>query len=77
MLESLIDALQWPAMAVTLMAAWLIASPVAHQRNIGFWCFIVGNALWIAWGWEHGAYALIALQIGLFALNLRGARKTD
>jgi hypothetical protein len=76
MLESLIDALQWPATAATLLAAWLIASPTPHRRNTGFWCFIVSNLLWVLWGWQTGAYALIMLQVGLFGLNLRGAQKT-
>jgi hypothetical protein len=33
--------------------------------------------LWIAWGWHDQAWALIALQLGLFGMNLRGARKND
>jgi hypothetical protein len=72
-----LDALQWPAMVVTLVAAWLVASQRKGKRSWGFWCFIVSNVLWIVWGWHDGAYALIALQIGLFAMNLRGVRKND
>ena len=73
----LLDAVQWPAMAVTLAAAWLVASRSVAKRNWGFWCFIASNALWIAWGWHVGAWALITLQVGLFFLNLRGAKKTE
>ena len=69
--------LQWPAMAVTLVAAWLVASLHKRKRSWGFWCFIASNVLWIAWGWHDRAYALIALQVGLFAMNGRGARKND
>ena len=69
--------LQWPAMAVTLVAAWLVASLHKRKRSWGFWCFLAGNVLWIAWGWHDRAYALIALQVGLFAMNVRGARKND
>jgi hypothetical protein len=72
-----IDALQWPAMVATLAAAWLVASQSKANRNWGFWCFIVSNALWLVWGWHDKAYALMALQVGLFALNLRGVRKTE
>lgn len=68
---------QWPAMAVTLVAAWLVGAQSKRRRNWGFWCFIASNVLWVAWGWHDGAWALIALQVGLFALNLRGARKND
>ena len=73
----MLDALQWPAMAVTLLAAWLVGSQSKRRRAIGFWCFVLSNALWVAWGWHDGAWALIALQVGLFALNLRGARKNE
>ncbi len=73
----LLNAIQWPAMAVTLAAAWLVASSSAAKRNWGFWCFIASNVLWIAWGWHVGAWALITLQVGLFFLNLRGAKKTE
>ena len=76
-MEIFLGALQWPAMAITLVAAWLVGSQSKRKRNWGFWCFIASNVLWIAWGWHDGAYALIALQIGLFALNVRGARKTE
>jgi hypothetical protein len=72
-----ISLLQWPAMAITLIAAWLVASQHKTKRSWGFWCFIASNVLWVAWGWHDRAWALIALQVGLFALNVRGARKND
>jgi hypothetical protein len=76
-IDQLLSAVQWPAMLATLVAAWLVASNSKHKRNWGFWCFIASNVLWIVWGWHDSAYALILLQIGLFALNVRGARKTE
>lgn len=76
-MDSLLNALQWPAMGVTLLSAWLIGSQSKRKRSIGFWFFILSNAMWILWGWHDGAYALIALQVGLFFLNLRGAVKND
>jgi hypothetical protein len=48
-----------------------------HRREIGFWCFLLSNALWIVWGWHDGAYALIVLQIALAVLNIRGAYKNE
>jgi hypothetical protein len=69
--------LQWPAMVVTLVAAWLVASQSKTRRSWGFWTFIVSNVLWVLWGWNEGAWALIVLQVGLFVLNLRGAKKND
>jgi hypothetical protein len=72
-----LDVVQWPAMVVTLAAAWLIASHREERRRIGFWCFLASNVLWIAWGWHVRAWALILLQVGLAAMNLRGARNND
>jgi hypothetical protein len=69
--------LQWPAMVITLIAAWLVASQSKVRRNWGFWTFIAGNALWIVWGWHEDAIALIVLQVGLFVHNLRGVKKHD
>jgi hypothetical protein len=75
--DAWLDAVQWPAMAVTLLAAWLVASRAKRRREIGFWIFIASNAMWIVWAWHTKAWALIALQVGLFALNVRGAVKND
>ncbi len=69
------DALQWPAMVTTLVAAWLVASTKQQRRRWGFWMFVSSNVLWIAWGWHTNAYALIALQFGLFIMNVRGLEK--
>jgi hypothetical protein len=76
-MDVMLDALQWPAMAVTLLAAWLVASNSKARRNWGFWLFVASNLLWAAWGWHAQAWALIALQVGLFALNVRGVLKTE
>ena len=72
-----LDLVQWPAMAVTVVAAWLVASTHKRRREIGFWVFLASNALWIAWGWQAHAQALIVLQVALAALNIRGAFKND
>jgi hypothetical protein len=72
-----IDWLQWPAMAVTVVAAWLIASQKKFKRNWGFWLFLLSNVLWIIWGLHDKAYALIVLQVCLAALNIRGAMKNQ
>ena len=69
------DFIQWPAMVVTVIAAWMVASQRKFKRNWGFWLFLLSNVLWIAWGWQDGAYALIVLQLCLAFLNIRGAWK--
>ena len=72
-----LDLLQWPAMAVTVLAAWLVGSRSAGRRAVGFWAFLASNALWLAWGWHDGAYALMALQVFLAATNIRGVYKNE
>jgi len=72
-----IDLTQWPAMALTAVAAWLVGSRSAVKRNVGFWIFLVSNVLWIVWGWHVRAYALILLQVCLAVLNIRGAQKNN
>ena len=72
-----LDLIQWPAMVVTVLAAWLVASDTESRRGKGFWVFLLSNVLWVAWGWHTGAYALIGLQFCLAAMNIRGAKKTE
>ncbi|MBK7978084.1 MAG: hypothetical protein IPK07_34175 [Deltaproteobacteria bacterium] len=69
--------LQWPAMAVTVLAAWLVGAQSKRRRAAGFWVFLVSNVLWIVWGWHDQAYALIVLQVALAALNVRGVAKNE
>jgi hypothetical protein len=69
--------LQWPAMAASLLAAWLVASTVSRRRMAGFWVFLASNAMWIAWGWHDGAWALVALNVCLALTNVRGIVKND
>jgi hypothetical protein len=67
--------LQWPAMVVTVIAAWMVGSQRKFKRNWGFWLFLLSNVLWIVWGWRDRAYALIVLQLCLALINIRGALK--
>lgn len=73
----IVDLLQWPAMAITVLAAWLVASRSARKRAVGFWCFIGSNVLWVAWGLHDHAYALVGLQFCLAAMNIRGVYKNE
>ena len=76
-MDEFIDFLQWPAMLVTLFAAYLIGSKRAERRVFGFCMFILSNLLWIAWGWHDEAWALIALQAALLVTNVRGIFKNE
>ena len=73
----ILDLVQWPAMAITVLAAWLVGSRSAGRRAAGFWCFLAGNVLWVVWGFHDRAYALIALQFCLAAMNVRGVYKNE
>lgn len=73
----LLALLQWPAMLVTLVASWMVASRRTLRRSIGFWLFLVSNVMWATWGWHAGAHALIGLQVGLAAINIRGVIKAE
>jgi hypothetical protein len=73
----ILDLLQWPAMAITIVAAWLVASRSPHKRAVGFWCFLASNVLWVAWGLHDRAYALVVLQVFLFMTNARGVYKNE
>jgi hypothetical protein len=73
----LVNAIQWPAMAVTVIAAWMVGSQKKFKRNWGFWLFLLSNVLWIAWGVYDHAFALIFLQLCLAFLNVRGAMKNS
>jgi hypothetical protein len=44
---------------------------------MGFWLFIASNILWVLWGVQAHAYALIVLQVCLAAMNIRGASKSE
>ena len=72
-----LNLIQWPAMLVTVVSAWLVASQAKRRREFGFWCFLLSNVLWVIWGLHDHAYALIALQIALAVLNGRGAYKNE
>jgi hypothetical protein len=72
-----LDWVQWPAMALTILAAWLAASSAKARREVGFWCFLGSNVLWVAWGWHASAWALVVLQFALAIMNIRGVRNNE
>lgn len=74
---TILDLAQWPAMLITIIAAYFVTSTRARRRRAGFWLYLISNALWITWGAHSNAYALILLQLCLAALNIRGERKNS
>ena len=73
----ILDLIQWPAFVASVAAAWLVASNSKGRRNAGFWVFLLSNVLWVIWGIHTSAWALLALQFCLAALNVRGLFKTE
>lgn len=71
------DWVQWPAMVITLLAAWFVGSSDRRRRRAGFWIFLLSNLLWIVWGLSSHAYALVVLQVGLAAMNIRGEKRNE
>ncbi|WP_076999270.1 hypothetical protein [Variovorax sp. KK3] len=76
-MSEIADLLQWPAFVASVLAAWLVASNDKGRRNVGFWVFLASNVLWTVWGFQQKAWALIALQVCLAIMNVRGLKKTD
>jgi hypothetical protein len=64
-------------MVATLDSTWLVASTGKGRRLAGFYTFLFSNVMWVVWGWHDGAWALVAPQVGLAALNVRGASKNE
>lgn len=77
MSEALVSALQWPAMVLSVLAAWLVGSTNERRRYAGFWVFLASNVLWIVWGWSTQAWALVLLQFVLGLMNVRGMKKAE
>lgn len=73
----MLNLMQWPAMGLTLIGAWLVGSQSRKKRSIGFWTYLASNVLWVIWGWHDKAYAVIVLQLFLVVLNVRGVFKND
>ncbi len=69
--------MQWPAMVVNVLSVWLLTSLSKRKRHVGFLLSLLSNALWIVWGWHVQAFAVLALQIALATLNIRGVGKTN
>ena len=76
-MDSALDWIQWPAMAVTVIAGWYVASTRAQRQHLGFWLFITSNVLWATWGVQAHAYALIVPQMCLATMNIRGLTKSE
>ena len=69
----MLDVFQWPALAVTAVAVWLIATEGRPRRFWGFLFGLVATGLWAAWAWNAGAWGVAAAQAVLAVALGRGA----
>ncbi len=76
-LEEMLNYIQWPAMIVTIAAAWYVGAERKDNRNWGFWLFLLSNFLWLIWAIPQEAWALAILQISLAIMNTRGVLKSE
>jgi hypothetical protein len=74
--QEIFNLIQWPAMIVTISAAWYVGADRRDNRNWGFWLFLLSNLLWIIWAIPNSAWALAILQISLAIMNIRGVLKS-
>lgn len=70
----LIDFLQWPALVLSIVGAWLVGGRRSNQRLAGFVLFLISNALWSAWGIGSDAWGLVITQAFFTWTSLRGIR---
>lgn len=70
-----LDSLQWLALVVTVIAAWMVSNETRSRRLIGFWVFLLSNVLWLVWGVHAHAFALVTLQLFLAVSNIHGVIK--
>ena len=75
-MDEVLALLQWPAMVLTVVASWLVASTRPGRRRLAFWIFLLSNVMWVAWGAHSSATALVVMQFCPAALNIRAARRT-
>ena len=70
------DDVQWPAAALALIGAWLVASPTLRLRFWGFLMFLLSNLLWITWGAYAAAGAIILMNALFLITSIRGLWKS-
>lgn len=70
----MIDLLQWPAVVLSIIGAWLVGGSRPQQRLAGFLLFLASNVLWAAWGLGIAAWGVVITQAFFTWTSLRGIR---
>jgi hypothetical protein len=64
--------LQWPAMALSLLGAVLVASSLRQRRRAGFGVWVGSNLLWVVWGLNSAAWGFVVMQLAFIATSVAG-----
>lgn len=70
----MIDALSWLALALVIGQLWLFGS---KRYRIGWWLAIGACVAWGIFSIATGAWALLAQQVVITGLSIRGLRNLD
>ena len=71
----MLEMIQYPAMVMAILGAYLVTSPAVGVRRTAFGLWIAGNTLWVAWGLHAGAWGLVATYLVFTALAVAGYRR--
>jgi len=66
------DFLQWPALVLSIVGAYYVASDNARHRLVGFWLFLLSNFAWAFWGIGAMAWAVVISQVLFMFTSCRG-----
>ena len=60
------------ASALTIMAAWILASAQVQPMRLLFLIWTCANVLWIWYGWRLRSWPLVAAQVVFLSIDLVG-----
>lgn len=72
LINALLPTIQYPATALTVIGFYFLGSTHSKIRKIGFIMNLVGNIVWIIYGALPLQVGLIATNVCIFTLAVRG-----
>lgn len=66
------DLLQWIACVFALAGSYLVGNDGRTHRLWGFGLFLLSNLLWMWWGTQSSAWALVTMQAAFCLTSARG-----
>lgn len=68
----MIDFLQWPALVLSVIGAWLVGGSTMTHRRRGFLFFLLSNGLWMLWAGGIEAWGVVITQAVFTWTSIRG-----